>query len=145
MKETGHKEIAMGDYECSAKVRASADALFNYLADISNLPRYIHQTTSANASGEHEIHVTANVEGHLIDEVAEFRVDRAARKLLWRAEGSKGHHGELSVSGHGNQSNVVLRLQITSLGAEARQIEEGIRQTLSNLARQFEEGAVRAA
>jgi hypothetical protein len=109
------------------------------------LPRYTQQITRANAWDEHEIHLTANVEGHVIDEVAEFRVDPAARKLPWRAEGSKGYHGELSVSGHGNQSNVLLKLHITSPGAEARRIEEGIRQTLSNIVRQVEEGAVRAA
>ena len=49
----------MPDYQRSAKVKASADALFDYLSDIRNLPKYFSSMTSAKSAGPDEVKVTA--------------------------------------------------------------------------------------
>jgi hypothetical protein len=48
----------MADYERSQTVEAPAGALFDFLADIGNLPRYFEQMTSAEPAGGEAVRVT---------------------------------------------------------------------------------------
>lgn len=53
----------MGDYEQSRDVNAPAQALFDYLADVHNMPRYFSAMTSAEPAEGGAVHVTADVDG----------------------------------------------------------------------------------
>jgi hypothetical protein len=53
----------MGDYSGSADVGAPAGQLFDYLSEISNLPRYFTPMTSAEPAGQDEVDVVADVDG----------------------------------------------------------------------------------
>ena len=48
----------MSDYERSTTVEAEADALFDYLSDVGNLPRYFSRMTEAEPAGGEAVHVT---------------------------------------------------------------------------------------
>src|SRR5271165_2560724 len=127
----------MPDYEQTAKVNASAEALFDYLSDVRNLPKYFSRMTSAENAGQDEIRVTANIHGKKEEGKAEFHVDKAAKKLRWSSEGPNDYHGELEVKGQGKSSEVTVKLHTKR--TEREQIEQGLRDTLNNIERLVEQ------
>jgi ribosome-associated toxin RatA of RatAB toxin-antitoxin module len=133
----------MPDYERSAQVKASADALFDYLSDIRNLPKYFSSMTSAKSAGPDEVKVTAKVHGKEEEGKAKFQVDKAAKKLKWSSEGPNDYHGELEVTEHGNSSKVAVKLHTER--AEKEEIERGLQKTVDNIVRLVEENATKAA
>jgi uncharacterized membrane protein len=133
----------MGDYQHSAKVKASSDVLFNYLADIRNLPKYFSHMTSAESAGHDEVHVTADVHGTQREGKANFHVDNANKKLKWSSEGPNNYHGELAVTGQGNTSEVAVKIHTTR--TEGHEIEDGIQKTLDNIVRLAEADSAKAA
>jgi uncharacterized membrane protein len=133
----------MPNYQRTANVRASSDALFDYLSDVQNLPKYFSRMTSAKSAGTEEVHVTANVHGKQVEGKAEFHVDKAGKKIRWSSEGPNDYHGELEVTGQGNTSEVAVKLH-TNRG-EREEIERGLQETLNNIVRLVEQDATKAA
>jgi ribosome-associated toxin RatA of RatAB toxin-antitoxin module len=76
----------MADYERSQTVEAPAGALFEFLADVGNLPRYFEQMTAAEPAGGEAVRVTAVVDGREREGEAWFRVDREAKRVEDRPE-----------------------------------------------------------
>jgi hypothetical protein len=113
----------MGDHSGSAEVGAPAGQLFDYLGDISYLPRYFAAVTSAEPAGPDEVHVAADVDGVTREGEAWFRVDRERRHLEWGSEGPDNYHGYLDVTGDGATASVTVFLHteraapVTSTGA----------------------------
>jgi uncharacterized membrane protein len=128
----------MGNYEQSTEVAAPADALFDYLAEVGNLPHYFARMTSAERTGPDEVHTTARVEGREVGGEAWFRVDEPARKIAWGSEGPNDYHGELEVTGEGERSQVAVRLSTEH--AEGSAIQQGLEETLANVKRVVEGG-----
>lgn len=87
----------MTTYTHEAEADLPADALFGFLADPRNLPRYFPQMTEAEPTGGETVHVEADVRGHHVESDAWVRSDPAARRLEWGAEGPDDYHGELRV------------------------------------------------
>jgi uncharacterized membrane protein len=83
----------MADYERSQTVEAPAGALFGFLADVGNLPRYFEQMTSAEPAGAEAVRVTAEVDGREQEGEAWFRVDQEAKRVEWGSEGPNDYHG----------------------------------------------------
>jgi uncharacterized membrane protein len=133
----------MGDYQRSAKVKASPDSLVNYLSDIRNLPKYFSHMTSAEKAGPDEVHTTANVHGKETGGKAEFHVDKAAKRIRWSSEGPNDYHGELEVTGEGNSSQVAVKLHTTR--KEGQEIERGLQETVDNIVRLVEKDSAKAA
>lgn len=52
----------MSDYERTETVDATADALFDYLSDVGNLPDYFERMTSAERGDGEEVHTTAEID-----------------------------------------------------------------------------------
>ncbi len=133
----------MPDYQRTASVKASADALFDYLSDIRNLPKYFSSMTSAEGAGNDEVKVTADVHGEKKTGKAKFHVDKAAKKLQWSSEGPNDYHGELEVTGQGDTSQVAVKLHTRKTNKE--EIEGGLQKTLDNVVRLVEQNAEIAA
>ncbi len=131
----------MSDYERSTTVEAEADALFDYLSDVGNLPRYFSRMTGAEPAGGEAVHVTAEIdEGGEHKEVggeAWFRVDDVARTIRWGSEGPNEYRGELEVSGEGETSEVTVRLH--TMRDEEGEIEPELERTLANVKRLVED------
>ena len=133
----------MGDYQRSAKVKASPDSLFDYLSDVQNLPKYFSHMTSAEKSGPDEVHTTANVHGKETSGKAEFHVDKQSRQIRWSSEGPNNYHGELEVKGEGKASEVTVKLHTER--KEGQEIEQGLQRTLDNIVKLVEKDSVKAA
>lgn len=133
----------MASYEQSTEVHANADALFAYLSNVGNLPKYMDQMTSAESVSGEKIRTTAEVDidhdgtTEKVEGEAWFRVDDGARSLSWGSEGPNDYKGELKVTGDGDTSTVSVAIH-TEHDEEGNDIDEGLKGTLSNIKRLVE-------
>lgn len=130
----------MGDYSGTADVGAPAGQLFDYLSEITNLPRYFTAMTSAEPAGQDEVHVVADVAGVAREAEAWFRVDRERRHLEWGSEGPDNYHGYLDITGDGATASVTVFLHTER--ASSGDIDRGIAGTLAEIKRLAEAGPV---
>lgn len=128
----------MSDYEHSTTVNAPSQSLFDYLADVRNLPRYFESMISAEPAEGEAVQVSANVGGVTREGEAWFRVDRADQRLEWGSEGPNDYGGRLEVTGDGDQSSVQVFLHTER--TDSAGIDRGLRETLDNIKRLVEEG-----
>jgi hypothetical protein len=82
------------------------------------------------------VHSVAEVDGQRREGEAWFRRDADARSLSWGSEGPNDYHGELTVSGEGENATVSVRL--VTEHAEGDRIQEGLEQTLANIKEKVE-------
>ncbi len=124
----------MTTYTHAAEADVPADALFRFLADPTNLPRYFPQMTAAEPEGGETVHVEAEVHGHHVDGQAWVRPDQAARRLEWGAEGPDDYHGELQVEEVvPGRSRITVSLHSVR-DAEGDEVQTGLEQTVAAIA-----------
>lgn len=128
----------MGDYRHTQDVDAPAAQLFDYLADVGNLPKYFSAMTSATPAGDEAVRFVAEVEGDTQEGEAWFRVDRERQHLEWGSEGPNDYRGELDITGDDTSSTVSLSLHTEH--AEGDRVEEGIASTLASVKSLVESG-----
>ena len=128
----------MGDYEQSRDVNAPAQALFDYLADVRNMPRYFSSMTSAEPAEGEAVQVTAVVDGKEREGEAWFKVDRDRMHLDWGSEGPNNYHGRLDVTGDDAASRVLVALHTDNV--EDQRIDQGLTETLDEVQRLVESG-----
>jgi uncharacterized membrane protein len=131
----------MEDYERSTTVDAPADELFEYLSKVENLPTYFDRMTSARNLPGDQVEVEAKIEpgdagsgepGQTVGGDAWFTIDADAKALTWGSEGPHDYKGQLQVTPAGDAaSTVTVKLHTTH---ESEGIEDGIEQTLANIA-----------
>ncbi|MEO9139983.1 MAG: SRPBCC family protein [Jatrophihabitans sp.] len=123
----------MGDYQANTDITASADDVFDYLSDVSQLPKYFERMTSAEPGDGEEVHVVADLGDRTVEGDAWFRVDHDAHSLAWGSEGPNDYRGTLEVSGGTDSCTVTVTL--TTTRAEGPQIQQGLEETLANVKR----------
>jgi hypothetical protein len=128
----------VGDHSGSADAGVPAGQLFDYLSEVSNLPRYFTAMTSAEPAGQDEVHVVADVDGVTREGQAWFRVDRERRHLAWGSERPDNYHGYLDVTGHERTSSV--RVFLHTERADSGDIDRGVAGTLAGIKRLVEAG-----
>jgi len=128
----------MGDYEQSRNVNAPAQTLFDYLADVRNMPRYFSSMTSAEPAEGEAVQVTAVVDGKEREGEAWLKVDRDRMHLDWGSEGPNNYHGRLDVTGDDAASRVSVALHTDNV--EDQRIDQGLSETLDEVQRLVESG-----
>lgn len=131
----------MADYENTTEVSASPEALFDYLAEIGNLPEYMARMRSASAvSGGDAVQTVAELpDGQVVEGEAWFRVDRDARRIRWGAEGPRDYHGELAVEASGQGARVWVR--ISTENVESDEVQRGVDTTVETIREKVETSA----
>lgn len=122
----------MGSYRYTQSAALSAERVFDYLADVRNLPRYLPSMTAAEPEGGDQVHVEAKVDGRTEAGEAWMRVDRQHWRIEWGSEGPNDYHGELEISGHG-PDGCTIELDLHTVRAEGPEIEEGVRHAVDGL------------
>ena len=129
----------MGDFEATTTVDAGETALFDYLSDVRNLPDYFARMISAEQGNGEEVHTTATLpDGQQVAGDAWFRVDESARRIDWGSEGPNGYHGTLHVADAGERAEVTVRLHTTRVDDGAREVQQGLDETMANIKRLVE-------
>ncbi len=121
----------MADYENTTQVNAPPQALFDYLADINNLPEYVRWIRSATPiDGGDAVHFVVELpDGQVMEGQAWFGVDRAAMRMAWGSEGTRDYRGELAVHSGDGSSQVWAR--ISTARGERKQLQRGVDQTVA--------------
>lgn len=129
----------MADFTGTTTVSVPTSALFDYLSDVANLPKYFSRMTSARPGQGEEVRTTARMpDGTEVQGDAWFRVDRDAQRIEWGSEGPSEYSGSLDVRPSGEGSEVEVRLHTTRVESGDREVQDGVDETLSNIKAQTE-------
>ena len=138
----------IGEYEETLEVDASPDNVFEFVADVRNLPRYLPTTKDAQSQGKDRVRVQGGAQGQTYDSDGYLRPDARAHRMEWGAD--EGYYsGWLQVKPEGGtgRSNVTVHISLRGHppGApEGRapsrdQVREGVRKGLKSI-KNFLEG-----
>ena len=136
----------MAEFEHSATVRATADQVFDFVADVQNLPKYLPTTKSAQSQGSDRVRVQGEAQGHRYDSDGFLRRIPDRQRLEWGAD--EGYYsGWLEANDRGGgQTEVKVRISLrgTPPGADPNQapppeqIQEGLVAGLESIKREVE-------
>lgn len=122
----------MADHEHTTTVRRDPASVFAYLADAQNLPRYVDAMKQAKPLGGEDVHVVAEVAGHRYEGDAWMHADTDAKNIRWGADESGSYHGELFVTGIGDEeSKVTITLHTDHDGGQ--DVDAGLQRTLETI------------
>lgn len=130
----------MTSYERSITVHADLEAVFGYLSEVRNLPKYMESMTSAEPADGDAVLLTAMVDlpGQGKTEVhreAWFRVDHDAHRIEWGSEGDNDYHGSIEASAASGGAATELVMSLHTLVEHGDRINAGLDATLVNLER----------
>ncbi len=95
-------------------VAASPERVYDALADVANLPRYVPQLTAAERLDGDRIRVHARYDGHSQEGEAWFRADAQQQTIEWGAPGSE-YRGRIHIGAQDGGSLLTFTL-MTSRG-----------------------------
>lgn len=134
----------MAEYEHSMTINAAPDAVFDFVADIGNLPKYLPTTKSAQAQGKDRVQVQGEAQGHQYNADGYLRADRPNLRLEWGAD-EQYYSGFLQIEEqdtNASQVTVHISLRGSPPGADADdkpgddQIQEGLVKSLESIQNQ---------
>lgn len=124
----------MADFSDSTSVSADPQRLFDFLADVSNLPRYFARMTDARSGDGEEVKTTARMpDGQEVRGDAWFIVDEDQKRIRWGSEGDSDYHGSLEVTADDGSSRVEVHLHTERVAADDSEVPEGLRSTLTQI------------
>ncbi len=136
----------MGEFESSLTIQATPDAIFDFVADIGNLPKYLPTTHNAQSQGNDRVRVQGEANEHKYDADGYLRPDAAKKRLEWGAD--EGYYsGWLqieNVSDTASQVTVHISLRGNPPGSDPNQkppdgkIQEGLHTALASIQNQVE-------
>ncbi len=126
----------MAHYSRERQIDSHPDLLYEFLAEVSNLPKYFTRMTEARLVGPEEVHTKAVLDmpgapGE-VEGTAWFRRDATNRSIEWGSEGENDYHGRLRVDAAYPTGSLVI-LDLYTEAAHGG-VDEGIDETLEALA-----------
>ena len=106
----------MPEYTDRIEVAAAPEAVFRFVSDIANLPKYLPTVHEAHAKAHDRVEVDGKANGHAYASVGWFKVDEAGRTMTWGSDGANDYSGKMAVSGEGDASRVECSLHFTPTG-----------------------------
>lgn len=103
----------MPDYSDRIDVGAPADAVFAFISDIGNLPKYLPTVHGAHAHGADRVEVDGKANGHPYASTGWFKVDPASRMMSWGSDGGNDYAGRMTVTGTSQASEVECTLRFS--------------------------------
>ena len=102
----------MSEFEHTTSIDASADQVWSFISDVSNLPKYLPTTHSAQSQGDERVRVQGEAQGHEYDSDGYFKQDRENYRLEWGAD-EDYYKGWLELKEDGNSSDMTVHLTFT--------------------------------
>lgn len=130
-----------GQYEQSMTIHASADQIFDFVSDVSNLPKYLPTTKHAERQAEDRVIVEGGGDDFHYRADGYLRPDRDNYKMEWGAD-ERYYSGRLQIEPQGDDSaNVSVSLRFSGSppgapegqGPSKEQINDGIRKALESI------------
>ena len=143
------------DYEETTTIQASPQEVYDFVSDVSNLPKYLPTTKSAQQQSSERVRVQGEAEGHQYDSDGYFRTNGANERLTWGAD-EDYYSGWLDINSQGdNSSEVTVHITFTggppagqgdppgdeqSRGPDDGEVQEGLVKALESIKNFVEEG-----
>ena len=130
-----------GQFEQSMTIHAAPDAIFDFVSDVSNLPKYLPTTKHAESQGSDRVVVEGGGDDFHYRADGFLRPNRDNYTMEWGAD-ERYYSGQLEIKPHGdNASNVRVRLSFRGAppgapegqGPSAEQINDGIHKSLESI------------
>ena len=106
----------MAEYTDRIDVAAPADAVFTFVSDIENLPKYLPTVHGAHTQGVARVEEDGKANGHDYHSDGWFKVDQASRTMTWGSDGENDYSGKMAVTGDASQSSVTCSLRFSPKG-----------------------------
>ncbi len=103
----------MAEYSDRIDVAAPADAVFAFISDIGNLPKYLPTVHGAHAHGTDRVEVDGTANGHQYASTGWFKSDPATRLMSWGSDGENDYAGKMTVQGDDTMSQVECTLRFS--------------------------------
>ena len=101
----------MAEYEQSLRIQCSPEAIFDFVARIENLPKYLPTTHDAQSTGEDRVRVQGEAHEHGYDSEGFLRADRGRQRLEWGAD--EGYYaGWLQITPQGEACDVTVHIRL---------------------------------
>lgn len=128
----------MSNYDSTITVDVPPDRLFDYLADVENLPTYMPRLKNASRRDGERVTITAHIDppdGPEQDVTSEawIRVLEQGRILVWGTPGPSDYHGQLHVAPGGEEGTSRLTVELHTEHVEGAQVDDGLRETLRGI------------
>ncbi len=123
----------MTEFSRSVEIPVSPERIFAFVSDVSNLPRFVPTTRSAEATGPGKVHVEGEAHGHHYSSDGHFYIDPDHRLMRW-GSGETGYRGELKIHEEPSGSRVEISLHLHD-DAETPPEEEVVRNLEESLER----------
>lgn len=100
----------MPSYQQTIQIPVQPRQVFDFVADVRNLPNYLPTTRDAQSQGDERVRVQGEAKGHAYDADGYLRCDRQQMRLEWGAD--EGHYaGWLQIDAQGDRSTVTVNLE----------------------------------
>ena len=143
---SNNAETAHRDFESSLSMQATPEQVFDFIADISNLPKYLPTTKAAQSQGPGRVRVQGEANGHKYDGDGYLRPDKGALRMEWGAdEGYYNGWMQVEKAGEGSQVTVHISFKGSPPGRSDEdapppsQVQEGLDKSLKSI-QNFVEG-----
>lgn len=131
----------MAEFTKTIDIDCPAQKIFEFVGEVSNLPRYLPTTKHAEPQGADRVRVQGEAKGHKYDGDGYLRRDAQNMRLEWGAD--EGYYsGWMQVNGQGDRSQVTVCLNFKSKPGGAdhapsdADIEEGMQRSLESIRNQ---------
>ncbi|TXN28832.1 hypothetical protein FV232_27560 [Methylobacterium sp. WL30] len=114
----------MSEYTAHIDVAAPSDAVFRFVSDIKNLPRYLPTVSGAHSHTHERVDVDGTANGHAYNSEGWFKVDPDTRTMTWGSDGSNEYSGKMAVRVDGDASKVECTLQFTPTADIKKSMDE---------------------
>ena len=111
------------EFEETTTVEAAPEQVYAFVSDVTNLPKYLPTTESAEPQQGERVQVQGEVKGHEYDSDGYFRQDDKNRRLEWGAD-EHYYSGWLEVRENGDTSQVTVHLTFKGRPPEDKQPSE---------------------
>jgi ribosome-associated toxin RatA of RatAB toxin-antitoxin module len=135
------REQSQGRFEESRTIEAPAEQVFAFVANVSNLPKYIPTTKQAMPDGEDRVRVQGEAAGHRYDSDGFLRADEDSMTMEWGAD-EHYYAGQMQIQPAGaDRCNVTVRLNFRERPKDSRpsggpsdaDIREGLQKALVSI------------
>jgi uncharacterized membrane protein len=136
------------EFEQSIQVNAPVEGIFNFLADIKNVPQYLPTVKNAQPQEGERIRTQGQAGDRSYDSDGHFRIDKQAHRLEWGSDGENDYRGWMEVQEQGSRSQVTVHIHYAPKpevaqhmaeqapeGSFESAMNEGISKTLASIKR----------
>lgn len=103
----------MNEYEHTLTIKSRPQQVFDFVSEISNLPRYLPTVRNAMPQGTARVRVQGEAAGHQYDSDGYYHVDKTRQRMEWGSDGENQYRGWLEVTGDDADTTATVTVHLS--------------------------------